>query len=455
MGTKNRQRRADKGRERARAEARRRAATTGRPRTPGASSTRTLPRELVREHLLIAAEGAYSGATTLLHGALEVLATQDPAHVEREAEGELLRRVGAAWANGWQPAEIVRQARRRDAAAARLLEVAVAADHVHRASDTLHPLWARQLADLDLAPVACTTGWLRPRCDAEGLDARARTRLAIEALCAVCFLGPIQQLIPPPGAGARDAVAAACGAPDDPMLGRVRALLAQAESTTFEAEAELFTAKAQELMARHAIDAAIVWGTTERGERPGAIRLPIDDPYADAKAALLNAVARASRCSCVLHETYGLCTVVGFTPDLAATELLFTSLLVQSAAALHVEGATAPPGARVRSRGFRSSFLMAYAARVGERLRAIHDRVEADAIDDVGTSLLPVLADRQSAVDDAVREMFSELRQRHRRTSTDRLGWARGHEAAERAELNLDRIGPATTRPRGALDPPT
>ena len=37
-----------------------------------------------------------------------------------------------------------------------------------------------------------------------------------------------------------------------------RALLAQAESTTFEAEAESFTAKAQQLMARHAIDAAMV-----------------------------------------------------------------------------------------------------------------------------------------------------------------------------------------------------
>ena len=38
--------------------------------------------------------------------------------------------------------------------------------------------------------------------------------------------------------------------PDEKVLGRVRALLAKAESTTFPEEAEALTAKAQELMAR-------------------------------------------------------------------------------------------------------------------------------------------------------------------------------------------------------------
>ena len=41
------------------------------------------------------------------------------------------------------------------------------------------------------------------------------------------------------------------------VLDKVRALLAKAESTTFDAEAEAFTAKAQELMARHRIDRAV------------------------------------------------------------------------------------------------------------------------------------------------------------------------------------------------------
>ena len=46
--------------------------------------------------------------------------------------------------------------------------------------------------------------------------------------------------------------------------------------------------------------------------------------------------------------------------DLAAVELLFTSLLVQAQTAL-----MRAPGS---SRSYRSSFLFAYAARIGERL---------------------------------------------------------------------------------------
>src|SRR3546814_17251954 len=41
---------------------------------------------------------------------------------------------------------------------------------------------------------------------------------------------------------------------NDPWLRRVQAMLAQAESTQFPAEAEALLAKAQELLSRHAID---------------------------------------------------------------------------------------------------------------------------------------------------------------------------------------------------------
>ena len=53
--------------------------------------------------------------------------------------------------------------------------------------------------------------------------------------------------------------------------------------------------------------------------------------------------------------------VVGFAADVAATEVLFTSLLVQAQTAMQAAAATAPAGARTRSRSFRSAFLVAYA----------------------------------------------------------------------------------------------
>lgn len=375
---------------------------------------------------------------------------QEQARVIRESEGELLRWIARVWTNGWQPAEALRQARRTNARVGRLVAVLIAADHGRRAPGTLHPRWAQQIDGLGLPVTAPASGWLLPFAQHEGLDPTGRTRAVIEALQVLLRLGPVQVLIPPPGSGSRDAAPELDTTSNDPILAKVRALLAQAESTTYEAEAETFTAKAQELMARHAIDAALVWGATERGERPIAKRLAVDDPYADTKVALLSAVAVPSRCRVVSHTSYGMCTLIGFAPDLVATELLFTSLLVQSATALQAEGATAGPGARTRTRGFRSSFLLAYATRIGQRLRVVTAEVEADAETELGTSFLPVLAAREVAVEDAMNEMFTSLRQTQRRAPTDGLGWERGQQAADRARLDVDDL-PAASRPRGEL----
>ena len=200
-------------------------------------------------------------------------------------------------------------------------------------------------------------------------------------------VGPLPTLIPPPGSTAP--ASGEVADVDDPVLVKVRALLAQAESTTFDAEAAAFTAKAQELMARHAIDAAVLWASSERDERPTTIRLPIDDPYADIKALLLHHVALRSRCRAVRHVHYGLVSVVGFASDVAAAELLFTSLLVQSQAALQAEGAKAAPGARARSRSFRSSFLLSFTRRVDQRLAEINAAVEGGAADDTTARCCP------------------------------------------------------------------
>ena len=61
------------------------------------------------------------------------------------------------------------------------------------------------------------------------------------------------------------------------------------DGTEFPAEAETLLAKAQELMARHAIDSAMVAGPP--GDGPTGVRVPVDDPYAGAKSILLGEVA--------------------------------------------------------------------------------------------------------------------------------------------------------------------
>lgn len=223
---------------------------------------------------------------------------------------------------------------------------------------------------------------------------------------------------------------------DPALLARVRALLAKAESTSFEAEAQAFTAKAHELMARHSLAEALVAGS-DGHDRSGAEsrEIQIEEPYVKGKASLLGAVARSNRCRLVVDRSRGLCTVVGFPADLAAVELLFTSLLVQAQVALHEVGRGTPAGALERSRRFRSSFLQGYAARIGQRLETSRDQTESAVDRDAGGALVPVLARRSDAVDAHLAALFPRLRRMSSTTRVDGAGWVAGQHAAERADL--------------------
>lgn len=215
-------------------------------------------------------------------------------------------------------------------------------------------------------------------------------------------------------------------------LGRIRALLAKAESTGYPEEAEALTAKAQHLMARHSIDAALAEAGhagdagAGAGTGPGARRIGVDRPYEGAKALLLDAVAAANRCSSVWSADFGFSTVVGHGADLDAVELLYTSLLVQADRALHA-------GRVSRSRDFRESFLIAYADRIRRRLAEAAGEEEAAGAR-TAPGLLPALAARDLAVQGETERMFPA-------TTTSRLkgrdaeGWTHGERAADRARL--------------------
>jgi len=228
------------------------------------------------------------------------------------------------------------------------------------------------------------------------------------------------------------------------MLDRVRALLAKAESTTYPAEAEALTGKAQELIARHSIDQALLAGVAERADQPGGVRLGTDPPYAGAKALLVQEVAAANRCEAVRPDDLGFTTVLGWPADLEAVELLYTSLLVQATAAmLRGRGERRAKGAGRRTRDYDESFLNAFALRIGERLRAATEDADRQAATEAGPErLLPVLATRAEAVRERLDTLFPGVT-RARLTVRDADGWSSGTSAADRASLGA---GPAPKR---------
>ena len=133
-------------------------------------------------------------------------------------------------------------------------------------------------------------------------------------------------------------------------------------------------------MARHSIDAAMLWaGSGDAPDAPRGRRLGVDAPYETATAMLVTVVAQANRCQAVWNKELGFSTVIGFPADLDAVELLHTSLLVQAMTALVKSGTRKHGDGKSKTRAFRSAFLTSYAQRIGERLTAAADDVVSRA----------------------------------------------------------------------------
>ncbi|MGW3831081.1 DUF2786 domain-containing protein [Streptomyces microflavus] len=360
-----------------------------------------------------------------------------------EADDALHRRgeefVRRAWERGWHPADLVRFVRLElDERRAVLAATLIAAETARYGE--LPPRWRAQLAEL---PGAAPRN--KPDRFGYASDLLELYRLLLR-LPAIEPVGPV------PGTAADHLHRPP--APGEPrMLTRIRALLAKAEATGFPEEAEALTSKAQELMARHSIDEALIAARTRSTETPGACRIGVEPPYESAKAILLDAVASANRCQAVWNGDLGFSTVVGFEADLEAVELLFTSLLVQGTAAMTRAEAGQRASGRKRTKTFRQSFLMAYAQRLGSRLADTTERATAAADMDTdtetgagtaeGTSgLLPVLAARDVAVTETAERMFPRTTTTRVRGATDLDGWNHGTEAADRARMGDYRKGP-------------
>jgi len=218
---------------------------------------------------------------------------------------------------------------------------------------------------------------------------------------------------------------------EHPRLRQVRALLAKAESTDSEHEAEALYAKAQELITRHALGHLLGGERVSADARsPTVRRVWLDAPYVAAKASLVAAVASANRCRTAFAQRHAFIVVVGSTSDLDAVELLSTSLLVQADLAMARHGSRSAPNGSSRTRSFRQSFLASYAARIGERLRAAS---EASAR---AGGHLPVLRSQEEKVAQAFARLVPHAAGRAPSVSNGE-GWRAGRVAADLAHLDV------------------
>lgn len=226
--------------------------------------------------------------------------------------------------------------------------------------------------------------------------------------------------------------------PSEQLLARVRKLLAKAEDPACTpAEAEAFTAKAAELIARYGVDQALL-AAADPGRDPIGDRIvSLDPPYALDKAGLLVAVATVLRCRTVRRQERRATQVhlFGHASDLERVDVLFTSLLVQAAYGL----AAVPVPAGEHPAAFRRSWLAGFTAAIRRRL---WEAEQAAAAETPEASTALVLVDRTDRVERRVTETYPYLRAAPRR----RLGGGglhHGYAAGRAADLGGPRLDPS------------
>ncbi|WBP97144.1 DUF2786 domain-containing protein [Mycolicibacterium neoaurum] len=344
--------------------------------------------------------------------------------------GALIR----AWEGGWSPNDLHEISRRRlDGATTDYLREAIVRESHRYAVTTLHPRWRTELVTLS---AGISTSTYAPQmsvwADRRGVSNRAALTTMLNLLQFLGRLPVLEQVQPMPGT-IRYSVPQVDEA-DAKMLARGRGLLAKAEATQFPEEAEALSAKAQELMSRYSLHQAIGDHDAGRQAEATARRLWLDNPYAGAKASLVQTVAAANRCRVVWAEKLGFATIIGAEADLDLVELLTTSLLVQANRAMLSAGRLTT-GGQTRTRSFRQSFLISYAIRIGERLTAVSTSVTTEVDRD---KLLPVLAARSKATEDLTNRLFPAQVARAV-SASNYTGVAAGRAAADLAELEVRR----------------
>ncbi|GAA1283387.1 DUF2786 domain-containing protein [Saccharothrix xinjiangensis] len=364
--------------------------------------------------------GALWRAATNRRARLPRTSSLPATEVDEAVRAVLGRAFEHLWKHGWLPYDVYEVVRRdADESALSFLVDSLALEAARY--PVLHPTWREQLAEIGAevwwdAGAPLVDEWARRHIERRD-DAVAA---AVAVLGVLVELPALPVILPRPGTPLADLDHHNV---DPKVLNRVRGLLAKAESTQFPEEAEALSAKAQELVTRHALERMPVEAPTTTSRR-----LWLDKRYFDGKAQVVHVVAEANRCRAVVYDL-GFVALVGEELDLEIVELLSASLLVQATRAMVTAGERAGKASEERSLAFRKSFLLSYAHRIGERLRTANEVPRDDR-------LLPVLAERKKAVDEYFGAMFTRT---VAKTTAVRsaAGWDAGRSAADRANLSL------------------
>jgi hypothetical protein len=227
---------------------------------------------------------------------------------------------------------------------------------------------------------------------------------------------------------------------DHSLVTRVRKLMDKAAATSNVHEADAFSRKAAELVARHRI------GPEALAERDGDDLVVREialgrGAYVRGRLALLTAVAEAhdTRVLFGATPTGTVAYVAGHACDLDVVEVMYTSLHAQAASQM----SAARRATSAATQSYRRAFLFGYADRVAKSFDEVRRAAHAAspttvAVDGGGQSLARLARGRR--VDEFVGQRFGRVRTARSAAGAEVTGWSAGSVAAEGADLGRRRV---------------
>lgn len=238
---------------------------------------------------------------------------------------------------------------------------------------------------------------------------------------------------------------------ENKILNKIKGLFAQAASVAGTPEADVFTAKAYELLAKYGVDEAMARGAGNTGNGDGdvmkASKFLWPDRFGFEKILLVNAIAKALHCDCVqLREEFGI-QVFGLARHIDRVkflvELTMPQMLTGASRAIPnnpFAGRNPQDSSRITA-GHRADWMVGFADKIGERL-VIKEREAANAYDKAhggSTAAVAMMTDADRARA-AMRKRYPNMGSGSRRR-VGGAGYAGGSAAGANADVGNTRVG--------------
>lgn len=225
-------------------------------------------------------------------------------------------------------------------------------------------------------------------------------------------------------------------------LATIKALLAKAEASEFDGEAETLREKAFELLAKYGLEEALAASEAPVVVEPVKEFVTLEGNYHNRRVMLLDGIAKAMRCEAIMLTTRlkkgqknksTLLLIYGMPSDVERVKLMWGSLELQLASELNRSLVHKPVG--VHGRTWSVNFINAYAYKVVQRVRAIENQAEAEEVQFGDSRTALVLVDNKKKVQALYDSENKDARSVNYAGTASSAGWDRGASAGERARL--------------------